>query len=65
MKRRKKMVIVIAIAMAVACTHHSIKKEKNKPQLPAKEASVPYVPTAFSDMSLFPGNVFQFLINHL
>ena len=65
MKKRKKMVIVIAIAVAVACTHHSIKKEKSQKQLPAKEASVPYVPTAFSDMSLFPGNVFQFLINHL
>lgn len=65
MKKRKKMVIVIAIAVAVACTHHSIKKEKPKRQLPAKEVSVPYLPTAFSDMSLFPGNVFQFLINHL
>ncbi|HWI90229.1 MAG TPA: hypothetical protein VNT20_03095 [Flavisolibacter sp.] len=65
MKKRKKMVIVVAIAVAIACTHHSIKKEKTKPQLPAKEASIPYVPTAFSDMSLFPGNVFQFLINHL
>jgi hypothetical protein len=65
MKKRKKMVIVIAIAVAVACTHHYNKKEKNQKQLPAKEASIPYVPTAFSDMSLFPGNVFQFLINHL
>lgn len=65
MKKRKMMVIVIAIAIAVACCHHSSKKEKTNLQLPSKEASVPYVPTAFSDMSLFPGNVFQFLINHL
>lgn len=59
------MVIVIAIALGVACTHHSIQKEKPKKQLPAKEASLPYVPTAFSDVSLFPGNVFELLINHL
>lgn len=65
MKKRKKMVIVIAIAVAVACTHHYDKKEKNQKQLPVKEAPIPYVPSAFSDMSLFPGNVFEFLINHL
>lgn len=65
MKKRKMMVIVLAIAITIACCHQSNKKEKTKQQLPAKEASVPYVPTAFSDMSLFPGNVFQFLINHL
>ena len=65
MKKRKKIVIVIAIALAIACTHHSIKKEKTKQQLPSKEASIPYVPSVFIDISLFPGNVFQFLINHL
>jgi hypothetical protein len=65
MRKRKIMVIVIAIALGIACTHHSAKKEKSQKQLHVKEASVPYVPSAFNDMSLFPGNVFQFLINHL
>jgi hypothetical protein len=65
MKKRKKMVIAIAIALAIACNHHSASKEKSQKQLPAKETSVPYVPSAFNDVSLFPGNVFEFLINHL
>jgi hypothetical protein len=65
MKKTKIMVIVIAIALGVACAYHSIQKEKTKKQPPAKEASVPYEPTAFSDVSLFPGNVFELLINHL
>lgn len=59
------MVIVIAMAIAVACCHHSAKKEKCQKQQPANEASVPYVPSAFSDVSLFPGNVFELLINRL
>jgi hypothetical protein len=65
MKKRKIMVIVIAIALAIACTHQPVKNKKSQKQLPAKEASVPYVPSAFNDVSLFPGNVFEFLINHL
>jgi len=64
MKKRKKMVIVVAIAMAIACTHYS--KKISKPiQQPATEASIPYLPSAFIDMGLFPGNVFEVFINHL
>jgi hypothetical protein len=58
------MVIVIAIAIAIACTHQSQKISKPKQQ-PAGEASLPYLPCAFVDMALFPGNVFEVLINHL
>jgi hypothetical protein len=65
MKKRKKMVIAIAIALAVACSHPSAQKEKAHKQLHVTETRVPYVPSAFSDVSLFPGNVFEFLINHL
>ena len=64
MKKRQKMVIVIAIAMAIACTHFS-KKISNPKQQPAAEASIPYLPSAFIDMALFPGNVFEVFINHL
>jgi len=59
------MVIVIAIALAVACAHHSVQKENSQKQLPVKKSSIPYVPAAFRDMSLFPGNVFEFVINYL
>ena len=65
MKKRKTMVIAIAIALAIACTHHSIQKLKNKKTLPEKEVSLPYLPSAFIDVSLFPGNVYQFLVNYL
>ena len=59
------MVIVIAIALAIACTHHSTQKQKTKKQLPEKESSLPYVPSVFIDVSLFPGNLFQFVVNSL
>jgi len=65
MSKRKIMVIVIAIAIALACCHYSAKKDKSQKQPPAKEASVPYVPSAFNDVSLFPGNMFELLINSL
>jgi hypothetical protein len=65
MKKRKTMVIVIAIALAIACTHHSIQKSKTKKALPEKQVVVPYVPLVFIDASLFPGNVYQFLVNYL
>lgn len=65
MKKRKMMVIVIAIAVAIACAHRSTKQEKTGNPLPGKNLSIPYTPSAFSDVSLFPGNVFEFLINHI
>ena len=65
MKKIKRMVIVIAIALAIACTHYSIQKQKTKKQLPAKEAALPYIPSVFIDVSLFAGNLFQFLVNSL
>ena len=65
MKKRKMMVIVITIAVSIACAHHSKKQEKTVNGLPEKKSSIPYTPSAFSDVSLFPGNAFEFLINHL
>jgi hypothetical protein len=65
MKKRIMMVIVIAIAVAIACDHHSTKQEKTGNRLPEKKLLIPYTPSAFSDVSLFPGNAFEFLINHL
>lgn len=65
MKKRKKMVIVTAIALAIACTHHSLQKLKTKKAPPEKQATLPYVPSVFIDVALFPGNLFQFLINYL
>lgn len=59
------MVIAIAIALAVACSYYSIKKQRSQKQLPVKETSPPYVPTAFIDVSLFPGNMFELLVNYL
>ena len=59
------MVIAIALALAIACTHHSTQKQKIKKRLPKKEVLLPYVPSVFIDVSLFPGNVFEFLINYL
>jgi len=65
MKKRKMMVIVIAIAMAIACAHHAVKKIKIKKPAPETRVSVPYVPSVFIDVSLFPGKLFEFLVNHL
>ena len=65
MKKRKTMVIVIAIALAIACTHHSIQKLKNKKAPAQKVAALPYLPSALIDVSFFPGNVYQFLVNYL
>lgn len=59
------MVIVIAIAMAIACAHHSIKKIKTKKPATETQVSIPYVPSVFIDVSLFPGKLFEFLVNHL
>ena len=59
------MVIVIAIALAIACTHHSTQKQKIKKRLHKKEVLLPYVPSVFIDVSLFPGNVFEFAMNYL
>ena len=57
--------MVIAIALAIACTHHSTQKQKIKKRLPKTEVLLPYVPSVFIDVSLFPGNVFEFLMNYL
>jgi len=57
--------MVIAIALAIACTYHSTQKQKNKKRLPKKEVLLPYVPSVFIDVSLFPGNVFEFAMNYL
>jgi uncharacterized alpha/beta hydrolase family protein len=65
MKKRKMLVIVIAIALTIACTHHSIKKTEPKKGTTEKQVSAPYVPSVFIDVSLFPGNLFEFLINYL
>jgi PBP1b-binding outer membrane lipoprotein LpoB len=65
MKKRIIMAMVIAIALGIACTYHSVQQEKAKQQQPVKKVSVPYAPSAFIDVALFPGNVFQFLVNSL
>jgi hypothetical protein len=65
MKKRKMMVMVTAIALAIACTHHSIKKIKTKKSSPEKQVVAPYVPSVFIDVSLFPGNFYQFLVIYL
>ena len=65
MKKTKWVVIVIAIALAIAYIYHSNQKQKIKKRLPKKEVSLPYVPSVFLDVSLFQGNVFEFLVNYL
>jgi hypothetical protein len=65
MKKTKWVMMVIAIALAIACTHHSTQKQKIKKRLHKKEVLLPYVPSVFIDVSLFPGNVFEFAMNYL
>jgi uncharacterized alpha/beta hydrolase family protein len=65
MKKTKWVVIVIAIALGIACTHLSTQKQKIQKRLHKKEVSLPYVPSVFIDVSVFPGNLFEFLINQL
>lgn len=65
MKKRKMMVIVTAIALGIACLSHFITQTLNDSPGREEQFTLPYVPPAFIDVMLFPGNLYEFLINHL
>jgi hypothetical protein len=66
MKKRKSLMMVMVIAIAVACTHHQQKKElKIVPHADRQQQTSLKMQEAVDDYRLFPGLLLLMLFNKL